>query len=595
MGLADIDSVLYAPLMLDGQPVGLLGLGNKPGGFTRRDDRMAEAFAEIVSVALREHRTREELRASLERHRALFDSSADALMTLGPPSWCFTSGNSSAVKLFGAADAEDFTSRAPWDYSPAEQPDGTPSREKAEEMTRIALERGSHLFPWRHRSLDGREFPATVLLAPMKIHGQMQLQATVRDETERHALQAQVAQSDRLASMGMLAAGVAHEINNPLAYMLYNLESLTEDMPALAAALHRCRAAMEQLRPGSWEEALGKHRELLNSVALEDMEERIRDALHGTRRIKQIARGLGTFSRVDEERLVPVDLMHVMETAANMVHNEIKYRARLVKDYGKISPVVANDGKLSQVFLNLLVNAAHAVDDGEVDDNVIRLRTWQEGEEVFAEVADTGKGIAAEHMERLFDPFFTTKELGVGTGIGLSISKNIVEQLNGTIEVTSEVGRGTRFVVRLPVKGREPTGDDLTSVELDFADEPRGRILLVDDESAIRIALRRILGRHEVVEMAGGREAMELLERDRNFDVVLCDVMMPEVSGLDLHSWLASLDPALADQLIFITGGAFTPRTREYLARVNNLRLEKPFDVKNLVRIVADRVKAARG
>ena len=446
------------------------------------------------------------------------------------------------------------------------------------------------------RRKDGSTFTCQYRVAPIFDDGGqiVAYMGTQRDVTEHRALQARMAQSDRLASMGMLAAGVAHEINNPLAYMLYNLESLTDDLPRVMSALGASHAALGRLGQVDQEAVLGPHQELLNQSMLEDILERFQDALHGTLRIKEISRGLGTFSRVDEERQGPVDLAQVITAAINMVNNEIRYRARLVKDFGDVPPITANDGKLSQVFLNLLINATQAMDEGDVQNNEIRVRTWQEGPEVCAEVSDTGKGITREDMEHLFEPFFTTKELGQGTGLGLSISKNIIERHGGRMTVTSEVGRGTRVLVRLPVRSSQPADVARAPAAPDRAQGDRGRILLVDDEDSIRAALRRVLREHDVVEAAGGAQAMELLREGQDYDLILCDVMMPDVSGLDLHQWMAARWPRLAEQVIFITGGAFTPRAREYLAQVDNLRLDKPFDVEELQKIVGDRIGAAR-
>ena len=296
---------------------------------------------------------------------------------------------------------------------------------------------------------------------------------------------------------------------------------------------------------------------------------------------------------MEKDQLVRVDLMHVIDIAVNMAFNEIKYRARLVKDYTRTPAVLANEGRLSQVFLNLIINAAHAVTEGDVDSNEIRVRTWVEGDEVCAEVRDTGSGIAPEQVGRLFDPFFTTKKVGDGTGLGLAISKNIVEDHEGTIQVTSEVGVGTSFIVRLPVREEAAVAPEAPAPAAEAAGI-RGRILIVDDEAGIRTSMARMLRGHETVQAATGAEARAILEQDQAFDLVLCDLMMPRFSGMDLHEWLEGRLPRLAKQLVFITGGAFTPRARDYLGKVDNLRLEKPFDVAEFKKIVAERVNRAR-
>jgi PAS domain S-box-containing protein len=414
---------------------------------------------------------------------------------------------------------------------------------------------------------------------------------------ERERLQASLAQSDRLASMGMTAAGVAHEVNNPLSYVLYNLESLAEDLPQLCESMRRQHEELaSRLRAAGVAEGIGSGQEGFDSRGFEDAIGRVREAADGAMRIKQITRALGTFSRADSNEMAPVSVQSAIEHALHIAFNEIKYRARVVKDLQPVPAVLATDGKLAQVFLNLIINAAHAINEGHVEHNRIRVRTWTDAGMVWAEVSDTGKGIAPEIRDKVFDPFFTTKGVGSGTGLGLWICRNIVTGLGGEIDFSSEPGRGTTFRVKLP-----PAPQDWESVrpqeDASVAPAPtvRGRILIVDDEAAVRAAIRRMLGRdHDVVTAESGEAARELLGRDRRFDVILCDLMMPELSGMELHGWLAEVDPALADQVVFITGGAFTPGAVEYLRSAKNLRIEKPFETASLRRLTAELVLAAR-
>lgn len=569
--------------------------------------KSAEAFADIPRVIerarrewkLRQDRKRavEALHESEERHRALFQKSNDALMTLAPPTWRFTSGNSAAFRLFGASHQAEFLSRTPWQYSPERQPDGRGSAEKAKELIDAAMLQGSLGFEWLHQRTSGEEFPATVVLTRIEIDGISQLQASVRDETEKRRLQARVAQADRLASMGMLAAGVAHEINNPLAYVLYNVDSLAQDLPRLSAVIQRCcRALRERLGDSVYAEIVQEDAELLEPSMLADAVERIREALEGTERIRAISRGLGTFSRVERADRTCIDLRTPLDAAINMAYNEIRHRARLVRDFCTVPSIWATEGKLSQVFLNLLVNAAHAIDEGDAKNNQITVRTWTEGSEACVAIADSGSGIPAENLERIFEPFFTTKSVGVGSGLGLSICRSIVLEFGGNLTVQSQAGKGTCFVVRLPAA-------KVASVQQSTESQPnvanasvvRGRVLIVDDEEAIRNSMVRLLGRHhELVTTASGAEAREWLARDRDFDIILCDLTMPQMAGTDLHAWLRDRDPDLANRLVFMTGGAFTPNVTEYLTRVENVRIEKPFDTADLERLVAELVIAAK-
>ncbi|MBN1960587.1 MAG: PAS domain S-box protein [Deltaproteobacteria bacterium] len=417
-------------------------------------------------------------------------------------------------------------------------------------------------------------------------------------ETERQQLQTRLAQSDRLSSMGMLAAGVAHEINNPLSYVLYNIESLVEDIPKLSEFTQRCHAALlAQVGQEDILEILGDTQRVFDRMLFDDVSDRLRDALSGAYRIKNISRSLGTFSRVEHNRLAPVNIQTCIEHAAAMGFNEIKYRARFVKDFSQVPLVLASDGKLAQVFLNLLINAAHSIDEGHVSQNEVRVRTWSIDDKVFAEVSDTGKGIAPENQKKIFDPFFSTKGIGVGTGLGLSICKNIIEEFGGTISFTSELGKGTKFLIILPRLPEDWDKNIETNEIYDDSEKSsiRGRILIIDDEASIRSSINKMLRHeHNIISVESGLEAKDLIEKDQNFDLIFCDLMMPEMSGMELHSWLTKHHNKLAEQVVFITGGAFTPGASEYLSKVGNLRLEKPFDTKNFKKITNELLLASK-
>ena len=512
------------------------------------------------------------LAASEGLHRMLFAQSRDALMTLSAPDWRFSAGNATTVSMFGAENEADFISRAPSYYSPERQLDGRLSSEKSAAMLASALHDGSIACEWTYRRLSGEDFPATVVLKRIEIDGQKLVQATVRDETETKRLQVRLGQSERLATMGLLAAGIAHEINNPLAYVLHNVELLAQDLPKLAG------------QP-----------EMLESI-LEDLTECAREALDGIGRIKNISSTLGAFARVETNERVPVDVTRAIDCAITMAFNQIKYKAGLVRNLARVPVVWASEGKLSQVFLNLLINAAHAIVEGDADHNRVTVRTWTEGDDIMAEVADTGPGIAPAALTRIFEPFFTTKSAGAGSGLGLSICKNILAEFGGDIRVESELGQGTRFIVRLPAD-RDGTHALLASASSE-APPPtnlHGRILVVDDEPGIRRTLTRLLRQqHTVVSASSAFEARTLLETDQNFDLILCDMMMPGMIGTALHEWLVAHYPTLARRIVFMSGGVFTPQVVEYLERVGNLKIDKPFNSATLLRLVAKRIARAR-
>jgi PAS domain S-box-containing protein len=268
----------------------------------------------------------------------------------------------------------------------------------------------------------------------------------------RLAYQSQLAQAERLSSVGLLAAGIAHEIKNPLALALTNVEWLVEDLPPILEQSRLLRqGVIDKFEAKRANMLLSDLADLGDDELLQDMTQCTKNVLDGIRRVRTIVCDLGTFTRADEDQLSQVSLAEVMESALTLAHNEIKYCARLTRDFKPTPPVLANEGRLAQVFLNLLINAAHAIDEGDPENNEIRVRLWHEGEEVITEVEDTGKGIAPADLPYLFEPFFTTKEKGVGTGLGLYISNNIVTALGGRLEVESLLPHGSRFVVRLPI------------------------------------------------------------------------------------------------------------------------------------------------
>jgi len=254
--------------------------------------------------------------------------------------------------------------------------------------------------------------------------------ARLRAERERQRLQVQLLAADRLASLGIFAAGIAHEISSPLSYALVNLELIAEEL---------------QASDGQLGDRLG------------ELQEMLADARDGMERVRRIVGDVKSVSRVDGERRDPIDVRQVLDGAVRIATFELRRHARVVKDYRDVPPVPTDEGRLGQVFLNLLMNAAQAIPEGDSEHNEIRLTVRAEAAAVVVEVRDTGSGMPEEIRERIFEPFFTTKPVGVGTGLGLSLCRDLVSGLGGRIEVESRVGEGTAFRVSLPVgEGAEP-------------------------------------------------------------------------------------------------------------------------------------------
>jgi CheY-like chemotaxis protein len=317
----------------------------------------------------------------------------------------------------------------------------------------------------------------------------------------------------------------------------------------------------------------------------EEIKAPLDDAREAAERVRFIVRDLKMFSRSPSEELKgPVNVKAVMESSLRMAWNEVRHRARLVKNYGNVPDVDANEARLGQVFLNLIVNAAQAIPEGNAEDNEIRLTTRLEGKRVVIEVADTGPGIPPEIVNRVFDAFFTTKEVGVGTGLGLAICHRIVTDIGGELTLRSEVGVGTVFCISLP----EAVIDAVTVAPVATPEGGRrGRILIVDDEVMIIRILTKILSKeHDVVATVDARKALALCASGEKFDLILCDLMMPVMTGMDLHAGISLLSPEQAKAMIFVTGGAFTEKTRSFLSDIPKEHIEKPFDAANLRAIV---------
>jgi PAS domain S-box-containing protein len=421
---------------------------------------------------------------------------------------------------------------------------------------------------------DGTRFEASLTFSPVRQDGVITgVSGIVRDMSGKKRLEAQLAVADRMASVGTIAAAVAHEINNPLGAMIANLDFLREEIRSLArGAGPSASATVASEIP----------------ALLEPLEEARDCAL----KVRDIVRDLRVFSRGDDERRHPVSVESALDSAARIAWNEVRHRARIEKDYGRVPQVLASSGRLGQVFLNLIANAAQAIPAGAADRNVIRLVTRLDPERrVVIEVRDTGAGIPPEILGRIFDPFFTTKPPGVGTGLGLSICQRIVADLGGTIAVESRLGAGTTFRVTIPAVGE----DAPVQPEAAPAPEPasrRGRVLVVDDDALVGTSVRRTLQReHDVVLETDARAALARIVGGERYDVVLCDLVMPRMTGMQLHGELVRVAPDAAARMVFLTGGAFTGDTRAFLERVPNLRLDKPFDPLQLRAVVRERLR----
>ena len=627
------------------------------------------------------------LRASEQKHRVLFESSRDAIMTIEPPSWRFTSGNPATLAMFGAKSEEEFISHGPWKLSPERQPDGRASAGKAKEMIETAVREGSCFFGWTHRRLGGEEFPADVLLTRMKLGGKVMVQATVRDisvrkraeeshtrlataveqsaetivitdvnatilyanpafeKTTGYSHEEAIGQNPRILKSGkqdaefyrrmwaVLTRGEvwsSRMINKRRDGTLYEEDASISPVRDAAGKIVNYVAVKRdvsreaklenQLRQAQKMEVVGRlaggvahdfnnllmaimgYSELaLNALPANDrVRKHIEEVRTAGERAAALTRQLLAFSR--KQVLLPkvLDLKEITANLSKMLRRLIGEDIQVITTFDPtLGRVLADPGQSEQVITNLAVNARDAMPDGgtltirtanvELDEAYCRQHEEvTPGRCVLLTVADTGTGMTDEVKAHLFEPFFTTKDQGKGTGLGLATVFGIVKQSGGHITVYSELGHGTTFKVYLPrveeaAEVAVPTG---TPVEF-----PRGTetILLVEDEDQVRSLARMALEEcgYTMLVAGNGPDAIQLAgQNEGKIQMLLTDVIMPEMSGRVLAPLLMSLNPGI--KVLYMSGYTDTTIIRKDLLVAGSAFLQKPFSLDVLARKVRE-------
>ncbi|MCA9556226.1 MAG: response regulator, partial [Myxococcales bacterium] len=458
--------------------------------------------------------------------------------------------------VLGYPSPTDFVGRQMLDFI---HPD---DREETLVRVRRMAETGQPLPPRELRTLRADGAVVVLELAPVRSVSLVDGPASLvlgRDRTPQRKLQERLLSADRLTSLGNLAAGVAHEISSPLTYVMGNLSVLSE-------ALERMQATTD--RPGE----------------ITDLLKALADARVGAERVRDLLADLKVFARPDVGARQALELRKVMDTAINMAWPEIRGLARLVRDYGPTPAVRGVESKLALAFFHLLVNAAQAIDAGAIDDNALEvglgtdLEGWAE-----VEIRDSGRGLTEVVQARMWEPFFTTRPRGEGAGLGLPVVRSVVASMGGEVEGSPRARGGAVFRVRLP--------PDAAPLERSPQPEPRlqeaepevrsGRILVVDDEPVMGALMRRALAGHEVYILTSARDALELLEA-LEFDVLICDLVMPGQGGREIYEELSQRRPELAERIVFVTAGAVHAAEREFLERIRNIIVDKPFEFSEL-------------
>jgi two-component system, cell cycle sensor histidine kinase and response regulator CckA len=389
--------------------------------------------------------------------------------------------------------------------------------------------------------------------------------ALSNDVTELRRLQASAIQNDRVIALGTLAASVAHEINNPLTYLLSHAETCERRLERLEQAV----AAL----PGDSAHPL---RPLVNQLRA-DLDP-VRSA---GERIARITRQLKTFSRSSDERREVIDMKDVVRSVLALVGKDVEACAKIRLELEDRVYVFADEARLVQVVLNLVVNAKQAVQAQKRADGRIAIRAYRQTDNVLLDVEDNGPGVPAHHRDQIFDPFFTTKEPGEGTGLGLFVCRNIVRELGGDISVEGRPGEGARFRITLAAHGDAPSSVPAARPSsIPASPLERARIMLIDDEPLLLRALSQALRNagHEVTPLDDGAAALEILLSNRPFDLIFCDVMMRGLTGIDLLRALKERAPERVRRIVFMSGGAYTTEAREFLDEYSAQSVDKPFD-----------------
>ncbi|MFN3201663.1 MAG: ATP-binding protein [Bradymonadia bacterium] len=506
--------------------------------------------------------------------RALIEHSPDALAVCRGEAIVYT--NPRMLNLLGLSSSEALLGQALSNMVHTEE---------RRSLERFAAQGASYQFSprtFRLRHHTGHQVMVEMLQFPVRYEGEDAVVLLARDVTERQQLLARAVQMDRTLAVGALASGVSHEINNPLAFVSANLEFAMHELDWLT----------------QWFEAQGMMPGLTDTgirSRLDEMRDALAEAREGADRVRGVVSDLRLLARGPDGLPRAISPARIMDSAIQLTRNEFKHRARVERDYQPTAPVVVDEGRLSQVFLNLLLNAAHAIPEGDFEQNRVVARVRQGDGWVVIEVFDSGIGVPEDIADRIFEPFFTTKPMGQGTGMGLSLSKDIIESMGGHLSFSAQAEGGTCFRVALPsgLIGGEPT--PLPSQPTPIA-VPRGRVLIVDDEPLVGRSLRRMLSdEHDVEALTNARAALDLLASGAKFDVILCDVMMPDMSGAAFHEALQAQWPEMTRRLIFITGEAFTPDARAFVEQSHTVCLDKPVSPRLLRRVIRKMMGTALG
>jgi PAS domain S-box-containing protein len=507
----------------------------------------------------------EPARASDERYRLALEATGHAYFEYDTRSARIVAGTPWTAAGYGPGDLSPMFES----WMPLVHPDdrvtlldGMEAQRRGVSVSRIEYRVRGKGGEWRSLLVSSRVLSRDLDGQPIHVVG------TMTDVTDARAMRERLLVADRLASLGALAAGVAHAVNNPLATVASSLRTLEEELERLQADPAQLARRLPELR------------------------QEASDGAQGAAQVREVVRALQLFAspRAAGPR-EPVDVRAELEGAVALTRNAVGQRARVEVELPPSLPaVVAVPGELGQAFLNLLLEAAQAIPEGRPAEHEVRISARAAGAEVTIEVRDTGADIVAERLPRAFEPFFAARPRAAGAGLGLSVCHGVVTAAGGTIALESAPGRGATFRVTLPAAPAPPPARPAAAPVA----APRGRVLVIDDDALVGRSMGRLLqGAHDVAVLTSPVDALASVERGERWDAILCDLMMPELSGMDLEERIARAAPDLVPRVIYLTGGAFTDRARQFLAEGRPF-LEKPVDAAVLRERVAELVRRPR-
>ncbi|MBN1654880.1 MAG: PAS domain S-box protein [Deltaproteobacteria bacterium] len=505
----------------------------------------------------------EELRRSERRFRTVVESAPYGVAILKGLQIAYL--NSVAARLLGAREPSEVEGKSITDF--LRPTDAQRVRERLSEIRDMSVapkESSIYQSTYHSTDMEGRDRTVEVTAIPIEYQDEPAVLGFARDVTERIEIQNRIVQAEKLAALGTLAAGIAHEINNPLAYVLISLIRAKKKLAEIGDfdASEICRI--------------------------------LDDAHEGVERISRIVRDVQRYTHPSDEERGKVSVREAMDHALSLVGHAIGHNTRVIRRYVDTPYIMGNIARIEQLFLNLVINATQALEGSGDREKQIEISIALAGEDVVVEVADSGCGMSRETIERIFSPFFTTKPTGKGTGLGLAICRSIVDDLGGEIRVSSELGQGSRFCVVLPVYDKNSSGAISSTIpNRNSIDAPpaiaagveggpsigkRARLLLVDDEPKVAEMLKAWLDvDFDVYIIPSGTEAIEAIKEGARFDVVLCDFRMPRMNGVEFLEKLRELDAKLAESAVMMTGMLDSEALQHFSIDYGCPVLQKPF------------------